>query len=80
MSELTKTQQDEILAHLRRRKTVTPVEALVVYGVYRLSDVIFRLRHRGYRIATTMKRDDKGRRYAEYHLLAHDPVRNLAAA
>ena len=47
------TQKEMILRHLQTHKRgLTPLYAWQRYGVYRLSDVILRLRRDGYEIAT----------------------------
>lgn len=38
------TQTQMVLQHLQQKGSITPMEALNLYGCYRLSDVIFRLR------------------------------------
>lgn len=58
-----------ILSHLRRGKTITNNESMLVYGIYRLSDVINKLRNKGYDIETELKRDEVGRRYSSYSLI-----------
>lgn len=46
------TQKQRILKHLNRYHKIDPLRAWQSYGVYRLSDVIFRLRKDGYPIET----------------------------
>lgn len=58
----------KILAHMREGKTITNNESMLVYHVARLSDVIMKLRRAGYSIATTMKEDGVGGKYASYRL------------
>ena len=62
------SQRARILKHLKEGKSITPLEALGVYGAYRLSAVIFDLRAAGYKIKTNLKNDGTGRQYAEYSL------------
>ncbi|WP_316235032.1 MULTISPECIES: helix-turn-helix domain-containing protein [unclassified Bradyrhizobium] len=63
-----------ILAHLKgtdengKRKRITNSESMLLYGVYRLSDVIFKLRQARYNIVTTVKTDEVGRKYSSYKL------------
>lgn len=66
-----------ILQHLQEGRSLTPLEALGVYGVYRLSAVIHRLRRAGYNIITEMRYDPNGKPYAEYRLV-HDHARGAA--
>ncbi|MCP1937354.1 hypothetical protein J2R95_003149 [Bradyrhizobium japonicum] len=60
----------KILGHLKAGKRITNVEGQTVYGEYRLSDVIHKLRGAGYDIITTVKKDEAGRRYSSYQLAA----------
>ncbi|MGQ0595830.1 helix-turn-helix domain-containing protein [Aquabacterium sp.] len=67
MSILNKTQGQNILAHLQKRRTgITPLEAIGVYKVYRLAAVIKRLRDLGWEITTVMGDDGVGGTYARY--------------
>lgn len=43
-----------ILAHLISGASITPIEALALYGSLRLSSIIFRLKARGYDIRTDL--------------------------
>jgi hypothetical protein len=45
------------------------MEALVSYGIYRLSDIVFRLRNLGFGIDTEIKNDGAGHKYARYSLI-----------
>lgn len=67
---MTNTQNRMILDHLRKEKTITPLEALRLYGVFRLSARIFDLKDAGHVIATNIiKVGNEGKRVAEYRLL-----------
>lgn len=68
MSTQTQTQRNAILRHLKQGKTITPMKAYIVYGVYRLSARIHELREDKYDILTSYKTDERGRMYAEYSL------------
>lgn len=59
----------KVLAHLETGKTITNNEAMLVYHVSRLSDVVFKLRNAGYPITMTMKVDGVGGKYASYRLV-----------
>lgn len=51
----TKSKHNEIRNHLLRGETITGLQAIELYGVYRLSSVINRLRNRdGLEVETTM--------------------------
>lgn len=59
----------KILAHMLEGKTITNMEAMLVYHVSRLSDVVFKLRNAGYDIDMNMKVDGVGGKYASYKLV-----------
>lgn len=69
-------QREKILRHLQSGKTITPLEAMGVYGVWRLGARIFELRELGYDIATYDNRDPQGKPYAEYELLLEKVIVN----
>lgn len=58
----------QIEQHLINKGSITPLQALSLYGVYRLSSVIHRLRNKGYMIATVMQ-ERHGDVYARYELV-----------
>jgi hypothetical protein len=51
----TETQNEMILKHLREHKCIMPLEALNLYGVYRLASRINELRQDGHNIETEMQ-------------------------
>ena len=53
------TQLQQVLAHLRQFKTITPLEALELCGCLRLSPIIQNLRNTGYDIVTHRERNNK---------------------
>lgn len=58
-----------VARHLQEGKSITPLEALTMYGAFRLSAIIFDLKNEeGMDIRTDMVTDDEGRRYAKYTL------------
>ena len=63
------TQTQKILENLESGKTISPAEALVWAGCFRLAARIKDLRDAGYDIETDMKADENGRRYARYRLI-----------
>jgi hypothetical protein len=65
-----KPQTRKILNHLSKHGSITPMEALTVYSIYRLSACIHDLRKTGISIITQMKEDASGHRYARYEVLA----------
>ena len=61
----------KVLKYLQTHKRgITGVEALRLFGLYRLSDAIFRLRGEGYNIVTDMVQPDDPDEapYARYYL------------
>lgn len=63
------TQRDLVQRHLESGKSITPLEALRLYGCFRLSACIWTLKHKyGMAIETTMIEED-GKRFAEYSLV-----------
>jgi hypothetical protein len=63
-----KPQARKVLAHLKSRHSISPLEAQNVYGVYRLAASIHELRNAGFIIETQNKKDAAGHKYARYWL------------
>lgn len=61
------TQNAAILKHLKR-KSITPIDALELYGCLRLAARIDNLRKQGHDIKTTVIRNSNGKRFARYSL------------
>lgn len=57
-----------ILSHLRRRGSITPLEAMAAYSTMRIAPAIYDLRRAGYNIATERRRDENGHQYVRYTL------------
>ena len=64
------TQKERIASHLLKGKTITPMEALVVFNCFRLASRVNELRRQGMDIETVIKQDENGKRYACYSLAA----------
>jgi hypothetical protein len=62
------TQNQQILDHLRTGKDITPLQALGLYGVYRLAARINDLRKQDVPIETVIRTDGQGRTYASYKM------------
>lgn len=60
-------QTDSILDHLKSGRSITPLEALELYGVFRLGARILDLRREGYDIQTETVHQNK-KHFAKYHL------------
>ena len=62
------SQNARIMKHLKSGKTISPLEAIGVLGVYRLAARVYELRQDGHEIVKKIKDDGQGRTYAEYSL------------
>lgn len=66
-------QETRLLHYLESNKKISPMEAWTELGIYRLSDVVFKLRNKNYEIETERKsvlnRFDEPCSFAEYRLL-----------
>lgn len=60
--------EDVILSHLMKGNSISQLEAMGVFRIYRLAARIFDLKAKGHKIVTTMKKDATGKSYAEYTL------------
>lgn len=66
------SQNKIILQHLEK-SPLTPLDALMKYGCFRLSARINELRQRGYHIETFYKTDPQTKKtFAEYRLVGYD--------
>lgn len=72
MNYETMTQKQRALAYLETHKGMTPLDAWQKLGIYRISDVIMKLRRDGHRIEThdtkVKNRFNEKCRVAEYRL------------
>lgn len=62
-------QAKTVLNHLKGGKHITPLEALGVYGIFRLAARILEIREEGYEVAMTRVFDAKRKQYARYSLV-----------
>lgn len=60
------TQCAQIIEHLTKYGSISPLEARHVYGIERLASRIDELKKAGFQVSTVYKKDAKGKRYAEY--------------
>jgi hypothetical protein len=65
---LTISKKQIVKDRLLRLGSITPKEAFIEFGLYRLSSVIHKLRAEGMNIKTTIIRLDDGTTYAKYKL------------
>jgi len=67
--EILEDQSNRILEYLKEGNSVTPMDALRLFGCFRLSARIFDLKSSGSNIRTIMIMDkDTGKRFASYKL------------
>ena len=64
----TQTKTHMVFEHLVSGKTLTAMEALALFGVFRLASIIHNLRGEGYAIKTEHRFDTNGTAYARYSL------------
>lgn len=64
------SQNQKILKHLKSGAHITPLEAMGLFGVYRLAARIYELRNQGHHIMTDVRADGTGRTYSRYWLAA----------
>lgn len=65
---MAKTQLDHLRAHLKSGRTISPLEALGLYGMFRLAARVKELRDQKWDIITEMREDPNGKPYAVYRL------------
>jgi hypothetical protein len=63
-----KNKTEAVLAHLNSGRSITQLEAIQEYSLFRLPVIIDALRHRGVRIWTEMRTAANGTRYGRYSL------------
>ena len=61
-------QSEMILKHLQKFKSITSLQALRMYGCFRLSARIWELRRQGYNIKSEMVKLDNGKKVARYYV------------
>ena len=66
------SQIDRIRSHLGNGKAITPMQALRLYGCFRLAAVIFKLKEEGFLIETEMVYG-KGKKWASYTMTGYKP-------
>lgn len=75
---IKKTQREAIREYLEDGKTLTPLDALSLFGCFRLATRIFELKKQGLDIKTEMVTDgESGKKYARYYLPKASRVRDL---
>ena len=66
---MSKTQENQILNHLKQHKFITSWEAIQEYRITRLSARIYELREKGHQIITK-NITENGKTFAEYSLIS----------
>lgn len=69
-----KSQKQRILEHLQSKRSITPLEALELYGCLSLAQRIQELRDSGYSIDTELETISSGKRFAKYTLTSFRPT------
>ena len=65
----SRSQKDRILDYLMEGHSITPIEALNLFGCFRLGARIADIKGEGYLIYKEMVKDPKtGKRYAQYYM------------
>ena len=64
------SQKQTVLRHMRNGKHITPLEAVGLYGIFRLAARIFELRQDGIEIDTKVVTSPTGLPYARYTLIS----------
>lgn len=65
---------EKIQQYLQSGRSLTALEAMSNFGLFRLASAIEVLRKRGLNIVTDMKQDPNGKTYARYTLVKGEPV------
>jgi hypothetical protein len=65
---MSKSQNQEILSYLQEGKTLTAIDALMMFDCFRLSARILNLKKEGHKIITTMIKTHNGKSVAKYSL------------
>lgn len=63
-----KSQNDMVLEHLMTGRSITPLEAIGVYGIYRLAARVCELKKSGHVIESEVRRDKNKKPYARYYM------------
>lgn len=65
-----KPQTRKVLNHLTKRGSISPMEAVAVYNIWRLAACIYDLRKVGIKIKTIQRTDASGHKYSRYEVAA----------
>ena len=67
-----KSQANKVLAYMMQGNSITPLEALRLFGSMRLSAIIFVLRDRGYNIQSERVKTENNKWVTQYHINPED--------
>jgi len=67
---MKKNQNDTLLNHLGKGKTLTRLEAMFDFGIQNITARVTDLRNAGIDVKMKEKRDPNNRRYAQYYITA----------
>ncbi len=62
------SQKDKILKWMKLGKTITPIQALDRFGCFRLSAIVYNLKHEGFTISKVLIKNKHGNHFAKYKL------------
>lgn len=62
------SQEKQILNYLKQGRAITPLEALKLFGCFRLGARVWDLKQAGHKIVKTVVADEPRRRWAKYKL------------
>ena len=68
------SQNARILSHLKEGKTLTPLEALDLFGCFRLSGRIQDLEAEGHKIESKLIELPNGKRVSQYRMISSDDL------
>jgi hypothetical protein len=66
------SQEQQLIRHLKSGKSINPMQALNMYGIFRLAARVHDLQCKGYLVNTTMVKR-QGKRFAQYSLSPNNP-------
>ena len=69
------TQQERLIKHFKKTKTIDPLRAWTKLGIYRLADCVYQLRKKGYGIDTNSKKVKNS--YNETCIVAEYRIRGM---
>ncbi len=71
----TDSQSDQILHHLQAGHSITPMDALQLFGCFRLAARVYELARKGYPIVTEWETDGGAKKWARYSLVIRSPMK-----